>query len=90
MNEFLHIGFDAYVNAGKILLIMQADADKVRREMKKRNIEKTSPAFWDATNGKEAKSFLLLENATVVVSGVSAETLVKRNSELFKGGTCHD
>lgn len=35
MNEFLHIGFDAYVNAGKILLIMQADADKVRREMKK-------------------------------------------------------
>ena len=46
MNRFLHIGFDSYVDSEKIVLISACDTDKIRREMKKREINKNSMNFW--------------------------------------------
>ena len=40
MNRFLHIGFDSYVDSEKIVLISACDTDKIRREMKKREMGK--------------------------------------------------
>lgn len=90
MNDFLHIGFESFVNIGRVVMIVQTDADKLRRELKKRNIDRTSPSFWDATCGKEVKSFLLLDDSIVIASALSAETLIKRNSDLKSGGKSND
>lgn len=90
MNRFLHIGFDAFVNVGRVKMIVQADAEKLRRELKKRNIERASSSFWDATCGKEVKSFLLLDDSIIIASAVSAETLIKRNCDLKTGGKSND
>lgn len=78
MNEMLNIGNGAFVNADKIKFIMQADADKVRRIMKRHNIDKTSDKYWDTVGDKEIKSFMVLDNGTVVVSMVNAHILAKR------------
>lgn len=87
MNEFLHVGFDAFINVAKIRLIAPIDADKLRREMKRREIDKGSVLFWNAAAGKETKSVILLDDGMLVASGVSSETLVKRFNEIVRGGT---
>lgn len=87
MNEFLHLGFDAFINVAKIRLIAPIDADKLRREMKRREIDKGSVLFWNTAAGKETKSVILLDDGMLVASGVSSETLVKRFNEIVRGGT---
>lgn len=87
MNEFLHVGFDAFVNVAKVRLIAPTDAEKLRREMKRREIDKCSVLFWNTAAGKETKSVILLDDGMLVASGVSSETLVKRFNEIARGGT---
>lgn len=87
MNEFLHVGFDAFINVAKIRLIAPIDADKLRREMKRREIDKGSVLFWNTAAGKETKSVILLDDGMLVASGVSSETLVRRFNEIVRGGT---
>ncbi len=81
MSEFLHIGFDSYVEVSKILIIVPADRDRLHRELKKRNVEKNSEAFWNACGGKEAKSLLILEGGRYVASAINPQTLAKRSNE---------
>ncbi len=89
MNEFLHIGFDAYVNASKVRLIVPIEKDKLRRELTKRNVEKNSDSFWNACGGKDAKTLLILEGGVYVTSAISTDTLTKRHSE-YRGGSVND
>ena len=86
MNDFLPIGFDAYVNVDKVKLISAIDADKLRREMKKRGIERNGDRFWDACSGKALKTLLLLEDGTIVISAIGSDTLIKRFYEIKMGG----
>lgn len=86
MNEFLHIGFDAYVNVSKVLFIYSADAERVNRELKRREIDKNSAMFWDSAPRKETKSLIIMECGTLIASAVSTDTLIKRFLELKKGG----
>jgi len=86
MNEFLAIGFDAYVNLGKVRVISPTDPDKLRREMKKRNMEKSSPSFWDTSNGKGVKSLLVLDDGFLVTSALGTDTLFKRFNDYKNGG----
>lgn len=81
MIEFLHIGFDSYISAGKIKMIYQADSVKIKKELQRRKLDKSSPFFCDASSGKEPKALLLLDDGMLVVSAIAAETLVKRISE---------
>lgn len=81
------MGFDAFINVAKIRLIAPIDADKLRREMKRREIDKGSVLFWNTAAGKETKSVILLDDGMLVASGVSSETLVKRFNEIVRGGT---
>lgn len=78
MNEMLHIGFDTYVNLNKIKLISATDSEKLRRELKRRGIDKSSELLWDAANGKEIKSAVLLDDGMIIASAVNSETLFKR------------
>lgn len=90
MNDFLNIGFGSYVNIGKIRLITQVDPERLRRELKKRQIEKSSPHFWDASGGKGIKSLLMLEDGMIIVSAINADTLNKRNTDTTNGGNQND
>lgn len=87
MNDFLPIGFDSYVNLNKVKFICAMEPDKLRREMKRRQIEKGSDKYWDACSGKPMKSVLLLSDGMLIVSALGADTLIKRISELNNGGT---
>lgn len=84
INEFLHLGFDSYVNVGKVKLIADMDSDKLRREMMKRNMDKNSSMYWNAANAKKVKSIILCDDGMIIVSALTAETLVKRFNESQK------
>lgn len=86
MNEFLHIGFDSYVNVSKVILIAEMDSHKLRREMVKRGIDKASPNFWNAGGAKEIKSVIWCDDGTLITSALATDTLIKRFSELKNGG----
>lgn len=87
MNEFLPIGFDSYVNLKNVKLICAMESDKLRRELNKRQIERSSEKFWDACCGKPMRSVLLLNDGTFITSALNADTLIKRKNELSNGGT---
>lgn len=86
MAEFLHIGFESYVNIQKVKMIVMTDTTKLRKELQRRKLEKTSAQFFDAAKGKSPKSFLLLDDGMIVVSGIAADTLNKRINEMNMGG----
>lgn len=86
MNEFLHVGFDAYINVAKVKLIVPSDNERIRRELKKREIDKNSTMFWNTASGREIKSLILFTDGMLVASALTAETLVKRFMEMKKGG----
>lgn len=86
MNKFLHIGFETYIDSEKIILISACDIDKLRREMKKREIDKNSPKYWNATGGKETRSVILMNDGMVVTSALNADTLVGRYEDMIRGG----
>lgn len=86
MNEFLHIGFDSYVNVSKVILIADMDSAKLRREMTKRDLDKNSPKYWNAGGAKELKSVILCDDGLLISSALGADTLVKRFNEMRKGG----
>lgn len=82
MNEFLHIGFDSYVSVSKIRIIASMDADKLRREMSKRNIDKNSSMFWNSGGSKEMKTVILCDDGMLITSALNADTLIKRLNEM--------
>lgn len=86
MAEFLHIGFESYVNIQKVKMIVMTDTTRLRKELQRRKLEKTSAQFFDAAKGKSPKSFLLLDDGMIVVSGIAADTLNKRINEMNMGG----
>jgi len=86
INRFLHIGFDSYVDSEKIFLIAACDTDKIRREMKKRDIDKNSLSFWNACGGKEMRSVILMTDGMLVATSLNPDTLVSRYVEMIQGG----
>ncbi len=77
-DKFISIGKKAYVNIDKVRLIISADADKVRRILKRYGIDKTSDQVVDLTSAKETRSMLILENRSIGLSSVNAQILAKR------------
>lgn len=82
MPKFINIGNGAFVNANKISAIISSDADKVRRIMLKHGCDRTSAEVYDVTDDDdEARSIILLNDESIVVSSVSASELNKRFHE---------
>lgn len=86
INKFLHIGFENYVNHEEVYLISDCDTDRLRRELKRKNIEKNSEGFWNACGNKEVRSIVVMKNGTIIASALKSETLVSRYVEMTKGG----
>lgn len=77
-DKFISIGKKSYVNIDKVCYIISADADKVRRILKRNNIEKHSDQVIDLTSDKETRSMLILEDRSIGLSNVNAQILAKR------------
>lgn len=87
MDRFLHVGFDSYVNIKKIIAISPCDADKIRREMQKRGLEKNTSKYWNACGGKEMRTVILMDDGMIVSSSLNTDTLVNRYEDMIRGGS---
>lgn len=77
-DKFINIGNKAFVNVGKVKYIVSADAEKVRRELAKRNMERASKEVFDGTSAKETRSMLILDDNFIGISCVNATILASR------------
>lgn len=78
--KFINIGNKNFTNVDKVKNIIAADADKVRRFLKKHNLDRSSMKVTDATGEREVRSMLLLDDDSVTLSSVSSVALSKRAS----------
>lgn len=77
-NSFINIGNKAFVNVDKVICIIAANSDKVRRILDRANIKRTSPNVIDTTSDKETRSIIFLDDNTYCISSVNASSLAKR------------
>lgn len=77
-DKFINIGNKAFVNVSKVKYIVSADAEKVRRELAKRNMERASKEVFDGTSAKETRSMLILDDNSIGISSVNATVLTNR------------
>ncbi len=77
-DKFISVGKKAYVNADKVCFILSADADKVRRILKRYGVEKNSDQVVDLTGDQETRSMLILEDRSIGLSNVNAQVLARR------------
>ena len=73
-NQFLYIG-SFYVNADYIEDIEKADAGKVRKYCRDRNIMKN---YMKGASDKETRSMIILTNGVVCSSKFAAEDLLRQ------------
>ena len=78
--KFINIGNKNFTNIDKIKHIIAADADKVRRFLKKHNLDRTSMQVIDVTGDKDVRSMLILDDNSITLSSVSSIALSKRAS----------
>lgn len=77
-DKFINIGNKAFVNVDKVKYIVSADAEKVRRELAKRNMERANKEVFDGTSAKETRSMLILDDNSIGISSVNATVLANR------------
>lgn len=77
-NNFINIGNKAFANVDKVICIIAANSDKVRRILDRANIKRTSPNVIDTTSDKETRSIIFLDDNTFCISSVNASSLAKR------------
>lgn len=77
-NKFFDIGAGAYVNSDEVEFILDTNAGKVRRFIKKYGIDRNTTQVFDATSTDEIKSMIFLKSGKIALSNMRATLLVKR------------
>ena len=77
-NQFLNIG-GSYVNAAHIESIEKADAGKVRKYCRDRDIMKD---YMKGASDKETRSMIILTNGVVCSSKFTAEDLLRQVEQM--------
>ena len=77
-NQFLYIG-SFYVNADHIEGIEKADAGKVRKYCRDRDIKK---GYMKGASDKETRSMIILSNGVVCSSKFAAEDLLRQVEQM--------
>ncbi len=73
------------MNTDKVICIVAADSDKVRRILARNNLKRTSPKVIDTTYAKETRSIFFLSDNNYCISSVNASILAKRaQSEAYE------
>lgn len=66
------------MNTDKVICIVAADSDKVRRILARDNLKRTSPKVIDTSSDKETRSIIYLSDNNYCISSVNASILAKR------------
>lgn len=75
----LNVGFDNYVNMDMIKAISgNPNAGPIKKIIQNYKINTQQPLLVDFTNGKKAQSVVFLNDKSIVLSSLTAETLKKR------------
>ena len=82
-NKFFDIGAGAYVNSDEVEFILDTNAGKVRRFIKKYGIDRNTSQVFDATSTDEIKSMIFLKSGKIALSNMRATLLVKRANKDF-------
>lgn len=77
-NEMVNIGNNTFINADKIRVIVPADAEKVRRILKRKELTQKSNTFWNTTGDSETRTMIVLDDGMLVTSSVSTVSIAKR------------
>jgi len=76
MNGFINVGFGNLVNSDKILAVVSADSAPAKRLVMN---AKKDDRLIDATSGRKTKSVICVLENKIVVSALSAETILSRS-----------
>lgn len=82
-NKFFDIGTGAYVNSDEVEFILETNAGKVRRFIKKYSIDRNTAQIFDATSNEEIKSMIFLKSGKIALSNMRETLLVKRGNKDF-------
>lgn len=75
MAALVSIGFGNYVNAQKVMAIVNPDAAPVKRMVQN---AKEQQYVTDATQGRRTKSVLVMDTGQIVLSAMQPDTIAKR------------
>ncbi len=76
--NYINIGNKAFISEEKVICIVAANSDKVRRILDRANLKRTDPDVIDTTSDKETRSIIYLDENKYCVSSVNASVLAKR------------
>jgi extracellular matrix regulatory protein A len=71
----LNVGYNNFLSIKRILAILNPESAPMKRL---REEARQSARLVDATQGRRTRSIILMDNGTVVLSGIQEETLVQR------------
>ena len=75
MAGLVNIGFGNYVNAQKIVTVVNPDAAPIKRMVQ--NARETQKVI-DATQGRRTKSVLVMDTEQIVLSAMQPDTIARR------------
>lgn len=75
MAGLVNIGFGNYVNAQKVVSVVNPDAAPIKRMVQ--NARETQKVI-DATQGRRTKSVLIIETGQIVLSAMQPDTIARR------------
>lgn len=81
--NYVNIGDRVNISMDRIVCIMDADSEKVRRLLKRHGLERSSSQVIDATSNKGTKSLLILDDGQLALSNLSANVIIKRSCKDF-------
>lgn len=75
MGNLINIGFGNVVNFDKTVAVVNPDAAPIKRLVQ---TAKDKGTAIDATQGRRTRAVIIMENGSVVLSAIQAETIVNR------------
>ncbi len=73
--HMLNVGYNNFLSIKRILAILNPESAPMKRL---REEAKQSGRLVDITQGRRTRSIILMDNGTLVLSGIQEETLVQR------------
>ncbi len=77
MAGLINIGFGNVVNTDKLIAIVNPDAAPIKRMVQN---AREAQLVIDATQGRKTKAVLVMENGSIVLSALQADTITRRFS----------
>ena len=74
-NDFVHIGMGTIIQKERVIFITQPKSTTAKRYI---DIAKKSGKYLDATHGKRFRSIIVMDDGTVIMCMIHAQTLMRR------------